>query len=124
VQEIDQLNILHASMLAMSRAVQALEISPDLILVDGNRCPKSEQPAVAVVKGDQRVKAIGAASILAKVARDQQMCALHVEHPQFGFDKHKGYPTLFHRQAIAEHGVIDEHRQSFAPVRNALQGNA
>lgn len=120
VTEIDQLNILHASMLAMQRAVNGLGIAPDLVLVDGNRCPALDYPCQAIVKGDQRVQAISAASIIAKVYRDRQMVELHQQHPEFGFDKHKGYPTAQHREAIMQFGVTPLHRQSFAPVRNAL----
>ena len=120
VQEIDQLNILHASMLAMQRAVQGLALTPQLVLVDGNRCPKLNIPCQAVVKGDQYVQSISAASIIAKVARDSMMLELHTQYPQFGFDRHKGYPTLQHRQAIAQFGITSMHRQSFAPVRVAL----
>lgn len=120
VAEIDQLNILHASMLAMQRAIEGLGLAPNLVLVDGNRCPKMAYPCQAIVKGDQRVQAISAASIIAKVYRDRQMVDLHKKHPEFGFDRHKGYPTAQHRAAIMEFGVTPLHRQSFAPVRNAL----
>lgn len=120
VEEIDSLNILHASMLAMSRAVEGLSRQPDLALIDGNRCPEIDCPAQAVVKGDQRVQAISAASIIAKVSRDRYMVELHDIHPQYGFDSHKGYPTAQHRQAIADYGVLDLHRRSFKPVREAL----
>ncbi len=120
VSEIDQLNILHASMLAMQRAIEGLGVAPNLVLVDGNRCPVMEYPCQAIVKGDQRVQAISAASIIAKVFRDRQMVELHKIHPEFGFDRHKGYPTAQHRAAIMQFGVTPMHRQSFAPVRNAL----
>ncbi len=120
VTEIDSLNILHASMLAMKRAVEGLGLQPDLALIDGNRCPDLGMPCVAVVKGDQRIQAISAASIIAKVARDKMMVELHERYPQYGLAKHKGYPTAFHRQAIIEHGVADFHRRSFRPVREAL----
>lgn len=120
VEEIDSLNILHASMLAMQRAVQGLCIVPHLVLVDGNRCPDITTPAVAVVKGDQRVQSISAASIIAKVARDKMMVELHQQFPCYGLAQHKGYPTAFHRQAIIEHGVAAFHRRSFKPVREAL----
>ena len=120
VAEIDEINILHASMLAMQRAVQGLTVKPDLVLVDGNRCPELDYPCQAIIKGDQRVLAISAASIIAKVYRDRQMVELHKAHPQFGFDRHKGYPTAQHRAAIMEFGITPLHRQSFAPVRNAL----
>jgi len=120
VEEIDTLNILHASMLAMKRAVEGLGVEPKLVLVDGNRCPDIAYPAQAIVKGDQHVQSIGAASIIAKVNRDRQMVELHQQHPEFGFDRHKGYPTAQHRAAIMQFGVTPLHRQSFAPVRNAL----
>ncbi len=120
VPEIDSLNILHASMLAMKRAVEGLDMQPDLSLIDGNRCPDLGMPSVAVVKGDQRVQAISAASIIAKVARDRMMVELDERYPQYGLAKHKGYPTAFHRQAIIDHGVTDFHRRSFRPVREAL----
>lgn len=120
VQEIDEINILHASMLAMKRAVEGLGVQPDLSLIDGNRCPDLSMPSVAVVKGDQRVQAISAASIIAKVARDRMMVELHERYPQYGLAKHKGYPTAFHRQAIIDHGVTDFHRRSFRPVREAI----
>ncbi|MFK7893321.1 MAG: ribonuclease HII [Granulosicoccus sp.] len=120
VQEIDTINILHASMLAMKRAVEGLSITPEMVLVDGNRYPELELPGAAIVKGDQRVQSISAGSILAKVARDRLMMQWHEQHPQYGFSRHKGYPTAQHRQAIFEHGVIDLHRRSFQPVRDAL----
>lgn len=120
VEEIDELNILHASMLAMKRAVEGLGIAPHLVLIDGNRCPDIAYPAQAIVKGDQHVQSISAASIIAKVYRDRQMVELHQKHPEFGFDRHKGYPTAQHRAAIMQFGVTPLHRQSFAPVRNAL----
>lgn len=123
VQEIDELNILHASMLAMQRAVAGLQVAPALVLVDGNRCPSLPYPSQSVVKGDQHVQAISAASIIAKVNRDRQMVELHRRHPEFGFDRHKGYPTAQHRAAIMQFGVTPIHRQSFAPVRNALMKN-
>ena len=120
VEEIDDINILHASMLAMSRAVDGLDVFPDIALIDGNRCPEVACPSAAVVKGDQRVQAISAASIIAKVARDKMMMDLHQIHPQYGFDSHKGYPTAQHRQAIIDHGVLDLHRRTFKPVKEAL----
>ncbi|HCT40064.1 MAG TPA: ribonuclease HII [Moraxellaceae bacterium] len=118
--EIDELNILHATMLAMQRAVAALDVAPQHVLVDGNRCPRFSCAATAVVKGDARVAVISAASILAKVARDAEMITLHEEYPQYGFDQHKGYPTAVHMAALQQHGPIPEHRRSFAPVRRAL----
>lgn len=120
VEEIDTINILHASMLAMKRAVEGLQRIPDLALIDGNRCPDLSMPMVAVVKGDQRVQAISAASIIAKVARDRMMVALDERYPQFGLAQHKGYPTPLHKKAILDHGVADIHRRSFKPVREAL----
>ena len=119
--EIDELNILHATMLAMRRAVAALNIKPDWVLVDGNRSPDFGVPATAVVKGDLLVPEISAASILAKVARDDEMQLLHQAHPQFGFADHKGYPTAAHLAAIARHGVLPQHRRSFKPVRQVLE---
>ena len=120
VTEIDRLNILHASLLAMKRAVEGLSVVPELTLIDGNRCPELEVPSAAVVKGDQRVQCISAASIIAKVAGDKMMVQLHAIYPQYGFAQHKGYPTPFHRSAIVEHGVTEWHRSSFKPVREAL----
>lgn len=118
--EIDQLNILQATLLAMQRAVAGLAIRPDEVLVDGNRCPVLTMPARAIVKGDALVPAISAASILAKVARDAEMQALHARHPGYGFDRHKGYPTAEHLEALRRLGPLPEHRRSFAPVRNLL----
>nr|WP_181388362.1 ribonuclease HII [Vibrio albus] len=119
--EIDELNILHATMLAMQRAVAGLSIQPDYVLIDGNRVPELSMPGEAVVKGDLRVAEISAASILAKVIRDQEMEELDKQYPQFGFAKHKGYPTKAHFAAIEEHGVIEQHRKSFKPVRRILE---
>lgn len=118
--EIDELNILRATMLAMQRAVNGLSISPQHILVDGNRTPIFACPATAVVKGDARVAVISAASILAKVQRDGEMEALHERYPQYGFASHKGYPTAAHLAALNEYGPLPEHRRSFSPVREAL----
>lgn len=115
--EIDELNILHATMLAMQRAVTALAIQPEWVMIDGNRCPALPMPATAVVKGDALVPEISAASILAKVARDEEMALLHQRYPQFGFAGHKGYPTAAHLAAIQQHGILAEHRRSFKPVR-------
>lgn len=120
VEEIDQLNILHATMLAMRRAVEGLRLKPSLVQVDGNRVPPLAVPAQAIVKGDAKVQAISAASILAKVHRDRLCEALHLEHPQYGFDGHKGYPTADHIAALREHGVTPHHRRSFGPVKVAL----
>ncbi|MDF5554929.1 ribonuclease HII, partial [Vibrio parahaemolyticus] len=119
-EEIDQLNILQATMVAMQRAVAGLQVQPDLVLIDGNRCPELPMDAQAVVKGDLRAAEISAASIIAKVVRDQEMEELDKLHPQFGFAKHKGYPTKVHFEAIEQHGVISEHRKSFKPVKKAL----
>ncbi|EOU9604931.1 ribonuclease HII [Cronobacter dublinensis] len=118
--EIDDLNILHATMLAMQRAVANLAVTPEYVLVDGNRCPALPMPSMAVVKGDSRVAEISAASILAKVTRDAEMAELDLTFPQYGFAQHKGYPTAFHLERLAEHGVTAHHRRSFAPVKRAL----
>ncbi|TPE52818.1 ribonuclease HII [Maribrevibacterium harenarium] len=124
VGEIDRLNILHASMLAMTRAINTLSPSCEHALIDGNRLPKNIAcSAEAVVKGDARHPAIAAASILAKVTRDREITALDREYPQYGFAKHKGYPTAMHLQAIEEHGVCPLHRRSFGPVRKILEGS-
>ncbi|CAE6917353.1 Endonuclease that specifically degrades the RNA of RNA- DNA hybrids [Vibrio sp. B1FIG11] len=119
-EEIDELNILQATMVAMQRAIAGLEVQPDLALIDGNRCPELPMDSQAVVKGDLRVAEISAASIIAKVVRDQEMEELDKQYPQFGFAKHKGYPTKAHFEAIEQHGVISEHRKSFKPVKKAL----
>ncbi|MEQ5221526.1 ribonuclease HII [Providencia alcalifaciens] len=119
-EEIDQLNILHATMLAMQRAVEGLSIKPEFVLVDGNRCPKLDIPSQAVVKGDSLVQEISAASILAKVVRDREMVELDKAFPEYGFVKHKGYPTAYHLEKLAEFGATEFHRKSFAPVRRAL----
>lgn len=120
-QEIDQLNIFQATMLAMSRAVAGLQVLPDKALIDGNKVPKQLLvPAEAIVKGDAKVQEISAASILAKTARDAEMIALDAIHPQYGFARHKGYPTVEHLKALAEHGALAEHRRSFGPVRLQL----
>jgi ribonuclease HII len=119
--EIDQLNILNATMLAMRRAVEGLAILLDEVLVDGNRVPALNVPARAIVKGDATVAEISAASILAKTARDESMRQLHQLHPRYGFDRHKGYPTEVHLQALEQWGVLSEHRRSFGPVKQALQ---
>ncbi len=119
-EEIDELNILHATMLAMQRAINTLKIRPHFVLVDGNRIPKLDMPAQAVVKGDSLVAEISAASILAKVARDQEMVELDFQFPQYEFAKHKGYPTKVHLEKLAEFGALPQHRRSFAPVRKVL----
>jgi len=118
--EIDQLNILHATMLAMQRAVAGLAITPDFVLIDGNRCPALPMPAQAVVKGDSLVPEISAASIIAKITRDREMAELDRLFPQYGFAQHKGYPTALHREKLALYGATPHHRRSFAPVRNVL----
>jgi ribonuclease HII len=118
--EIDELNILHATMLAMQRAVAGLHIVPEYVLIDGNRCPALPVPSLAVVKGDSRVQEISAASILAKVSRDAEMAALDATFPQYGFAKHKGYPTALHLEALIQHGATEHHRRSFGPVKRAL----
>ncbi|MBO1270423.1 MULTISPECIES: ribonuclease HII [unclassified Shewanella] len=118
--EIDQLNILHATMLAMQRAVAGLTMRPERVLVDGNRTPDFGIPAAAVIKGDGLIAAISAASIIAKVTRDREMAELDRCFPQYGFAAHKGYPTKAHFEAIAQYGVLSEHRRSFRPVRLAL----
>ena len=116
-EEIDRLNILQATLLAMRRAVEALRLLPHRVVVDGNRVPVLKMPVAAVVKGDALVPAISAASILAKVHRDRLCQDLHLRHPQYGFDGHKGYPTAEHLAALAQHGACPEHRPTFAPVR-------
>ncbi|MCT8525691.1 ribonuclease HII [Glaesserella parasuis] len=118
--EIDQLNILHATMLAMQRAVAGLSIQPDFVLVDGNRIPTLPMPAQAVVKGDSLVAEISAASILAKVARDQEMDELDKQFPEYGFAQHKGYPTKLHFEKLESLGATPYHRKSFAPVAQRL----
>jgi len=117
VEEIDRLNILQATLLAMRRAVEALSIRPQQVLVDGLYCPQTGIPSQAIVKGDSKVAAISAASILAKTARDELMLQLHGRYPQYGFDAHKGYPTAAHLAALREHGVSVVHRKTFKPVR-------
>lgn len=119
-EEIDQLNILHATMLAMQRAVAGLAIMPDFVLIDGNRCPALPMSAQAVVKGDSRVAEISAASIMAKVTRDREMVELDQRFPAYGFAQHKGYPTAFHLEKLAALGATEFHRRSFAPVKRAL----
>ena len=120
IAEIDELNILHATMLAMSRAVQQLTLRPSLALVDGNRLPQLAMPAVAVVRGDDRVAAISAASIVAKVTRDRLMRQFSLKYPGYGFEQHAGYGTKAHLQALAKLGPCPIHRRSFAPVRRLL----
>lgn len=122
VAEIDELNILQASLLAMHRAVRDLRPQPDYVLVDGNRLPRWEYASEPIVKGDDRVPAIAAASILAKVQRDAELVALDDEYPGYGFAAHKGYPTAAHLRALRELGATPVHRRSFAPVKNLLVG--
>ena len=124
VEEIDHINILQASLLAMKRAIELLQqqfnITPDLVQIDGNKCPKISLPCEAIVQGDSKVQAISAASILAKVARDKELYALDVQYPQYGFAKHKGYPTTFHLEMLALHGISSIHRLSYAPVKKLM----
>jgi ribonuclease HII len=120
VEEIDQLNILQATMLAMRRAVQGLRLKPSKVLVDGNRLPPLDVLAEAIVCGDALVPSISAASILAKVTRDRLLCELHLQYPEYGFDRHKGYGTAQHMRALQMHGPLAVHRRSFAPVARAL----
>jgi len=120
VEEIDALNILQATMLAMKRAVEGLRLRPNKVLVDGNRLPQLRVQAEAVIGGDAKIKSISAASILAKVHRDRLCLELHREHPQYGFDGHKGYCTPEHLAALRAHGACPHHRRSFAPVRETL----
>ena len=120
VEEIDRLNILRASLLAMQRAVQALDPQPDSALIDGNRCPQLRCPAEAVVKGDASIAAISAASIIAKVARDEEMREMDARYPGYGLARHKGYPSRAHLEALQRLGVTPIHRRSFGPVRRLL----
>lgn len=119
-EEIDKLNILWATMKAMERAVAGLSVMPDMVLVDGNRCPNLPMASQAVIKGDSLVQEISAASILAKVTRDREMEQLDKLYPDYGFAKHKGYPTAFHMEKLASLGATPYHRKSFAPVKRAL----
>ncbi len=124
--EIDTLNILQATMLAMRRAIEALSERlgewPSKALIDGNRCPILPIASEAIIKGDAKEPAISAASIIAKVTRDQQMQVLHAQYPQYGFNQHMGYPTEVHMQALKQYGPCEEHRRTFAPVRNLISG--
>ena len=119
--EIDQINILQASMLAMRRAVEGLKVTPTLALIDGNRCPVMPIRAEAIVKGDDKVLAISAASILAKTARDAVCRQMHEQYPHYAFDQHKGYPTALHLARLREHGVSPVHRKSYGPVKSLLK---
>ena len=119
-EEIDRLNILQASMLAMRRAVEALSMVPTLALIDGNRCPVMSIRATAIIGGDDKVDAISAASILAKTARDAALVRLHAQYPEYCFDQHKGYGTKLHIERLQLHGASPVHRRSFAPVRNVI----
>jgi ribonuclease HII len=118
--EIDQLNIFHATLLAIQRAVMGLALTPDYVLVDGNRCPLLSMPSKAIVKGDSFVNEISAASILAKVSRDREMVELDQEYPGYGFAQHKGYPTAYHLEKLALLGATIQHRRSFGPVKRVL----
>jgi ribonuclease HII len=118
--EIDALNILQATMLAMRRAIEGLSVAPTLALIDGNRCPVTTIRTEAIVKGDDKVIEISAASILAKTARDALLLEMHARYPQYAFDQHKGYPTALHLARLREYGVTPEHRRSYAPVRELL----
>ena len=124
VEEIDSLNIYWARMLAMIRAVEALGFEPAMVLVDGNRCPKWERPSVAIVAGDARCRSIAAASIVAKVTRDRMMARYAEEHPGYGWESNRGYPTPDHRRALLEHGPTPLHRRSFGLVREVLAAAA
>ncbi len=121
VEEIDNLNILQASLLAMRRAVETLSVLPHEVLFDGSQCPMLAVPARAIVDGDAKVRVIAAASILAKTARDAEMCRLHGQFPQYGFDEHKGYPTRAHLRALRRYGVCEVYRRSFRPVKLLLE---
>lgn len=118
--EIDRLNILQATMLAMKRAIEGLTITPYKALIDGNRCPETHIACQAIVGGDGLEQSIGAASILAKVSRDRQLRVLDSQYPQYGLAKHKGYPTKAHLEAIAQHGILPEHRKSYAPIKKYI----
>ncbi|VAX06561.1 Ribonuclease HII [hydrothermal vent metagenome] len=120
VEEIDEINILQASLLAMKRAVEQLQPAADRALIDGNRCPALACPAEAIIKGDEKVEAISAASIIAKVARDQEMVELDAQYPGYGLAQHKGYPTKMHIEALQVLGVTHIHRRSFGPVKKLL----
>ena len=120
--EIDKINILQATMVAMQRAVENLSVQPEMVYVDGNRSPGFACPSEAIIKGDDKVAEISAASIIAKVTRDNEMLDLHEQYPQYGFAKHKGYPSKVHMAILAEEGPCPEHRRSFGPVKRSLDG--
>ncbi len=120
VEEIDELNILQASLLAMRRAVEGLTVTPDEVRIDGPHCPCLSMPVSGIIKGDQKDVAIAAASILAKVERDRIMVEYHQQYPEYGFASHKGYPTVLHRAALERYGISDIHRKSYAPVARFL----
>jgi ribonuclease HII len=120
--EIDELNILQATMLAMRRAIEGLSVAPTLALIDGNRCPVCTVRTEAIVKGDDKLAEISAASILARTARDAVLVRMHAQYPDYGFDQHKGYPTALHLERLRVHGVMPEHRRSYSPVRQLLAG--
>ncbi|MCW8909714.1 MAG: ribonuclease HII [Gammaproteobacteria bacterium] len=119
-EEIDRINILQASLLAMKQAIESLSTTPDIALIDGNKCPELSCRVEAIVKGDSRVAAISAASILAKVERDRQMIELHEQYPQYEFNRHKGYPTKVHMELLIKHGPCPLHRKSFGPVKKLI----
>lgn len=121
VIEIDEINILNASLLAMKRSVEDLEVQPDHVLVDGNKLPEWDYSGEAVIGGDDTVAEISAASILAKVYRDRQLGDLAKKYPEYGLDKHKGYPTAQHKKALEDHGITSIHRKSYAPVARLLK---
>lgn len=121
VEEIDQINILQASLLAMKRAVEGLEIQPDHIKIDGNKKIQMQISMETIIKGDSKIAAISAASIIAKVARDKEMIELDKQYPEYGFARHKGYPTKAHREALQKYGALSCHRKSFKPVRDVIR---
>ncbi len=122
VEEIDSMNILQASLLAMERAIRSLSIQPDFVQVDGNKCPKIEIPCEAIIKGDLKIQAISAASILAKTSRDAELYELDKQYPEYGFAFHKGYPTQLHLERLVRFGISPVHRLSFRPVKNLVSG--
>jgi len=120
IEEIDDINILHASLLAMRRAVEGLSVQPGHALIDGNRCPELRCTSEAIIKGDQKVACISAASIIAKVARDSEMLEMDIKYPGYGFASHKGYPTKVHMQALLDLGITEIHRRTFSPVAKII----